>query len=157
MSNKNYYRIIFLFAVILFGCGRNISSISDRGEWISLSDTDSAHGCYMFHNNHIYKGWVTPSEYITRLDTIPYVDMPTFKVCKGTNYAKDKNRVYYPLSYSFWDGMDCGGENIDEYIILTADPETFKYLGNDYAIDRHNMYYKGEIVPWDETIIKGKK
>lgn len=82
-------------------------------------------------------------------DPLTDVDISTFEVCKGSGgYAKDKNRVYYPIVVTCVDGYEYSGCYFEEYVITGADPDTFKYLGDGYAVDRNNMYRYGEIVPW---------
>ena len=61
------------------------------------------------------------------------VDASTFKVWAGSQYAKDKNKVYYPIEIPCIDYTDCGVCFCGKYTVEGANPETFTYLGKDYA------------------------
>ena len=88
---------------------------------------------------------------------IKYVDIPSFLVNTnedGELYAKDKNYVYYPLDmyiFDYYDYYDISFEG--DIRIPGADPKSFKYIGKGYAVDKNNMYYKGEKIKWNNYII----
>lgn len=86
------------------------------------------------------------------------VEIATFMVSKDVDYAKDGKNVYYPIDVwcvDFDDQSDCyGGSYIKRCIMYGADPQSFKYLGDGYAIDKHHMYKNGERIPWDDSVIE---
>lgn len=72
------------------------------------------------------------------------VDTETFRVWEDTDYAKDKNNVYYPIKLVCIDYEKCGVCYCDTFIILEANPATFTYLGHDYSTDGDRVYFRGE-------------
>ena len=83
------------------------------------------------------------------------MDIESFMVCKDSpDYAKDKNRVYYPVDICCIEGTRYGGSYTLKYILKGADPKTFKYIGNRYAADSMHMYYDGYEIPWDNEVIR---
>ncbi len=75
------------------------------------------------------------------------VDTSTFQVFPGSNYAKDKNGVYYPLERVCVDGANWGVCYCTKYVVPGADPASFTYLGNSYASDKKNVYFGGHVIP----------
>ena len=73
-------------------------------------------------------------------------DLETFKVLAGTSYARDKRYVYYPIRILCVDFVDCGVCYFKETIVKNAKPGKFVYLGKDYATDRENVYFRGELM-----------
>lgn len=68
------------------------------------------------------------------------VDIDSFLVYENSSYlAKDKNHVYCAVV----DCVDVVGGCFchSDYIIDGADPQTFEYLGNEYATDVNSVYY----------------
>lgn len=60
------------------------------------------------------------------------IDVKTFEFIGyvgGTNYAKDKKFIYFPM----------GDKSVG--IVNDADVETFEFICSDYAKDIHNVYY----------------
>ncbi len=113
------------------------------------------------------------SEY-TRIDSVIYcgeiacnfppmkdVDIESFEILPGTDYARDKNNIYYPISISCDDFTDCGVCYCVDYIIKNADPKTFRYLDKEYATDKESVYFRGEFMPEADgqtfKVIKGPK
>ncbi len=74
------------------------------------------------------------------------VDIGTFEVCFRTRYARDKNRVYYPIEEQCEDGLTCSACYCTHYVVKGADPGSLRCLGNDYAADRRRGYLRGEEV-----------
>lgn len=146
-----WYSLIIIPLVTMFKCHHDTSSIVDKGVWVQLNETDSIHNLYLLYNGKIrFQRSSNDSLFDSWID----VDIPTFKVCKNSDYAKDKNTVYYPIdtihlvSDNFWIIYT------DNFIVEGADPNTFKYIGDGYAVDKYNMYYRGEVVPWNENKIQ---
>lgn len=134
---------------------RDMNNIVDRGEWVSLLPGVSI-GNYHNKGGEIYWSKFYPEEYNYYYSPFKGVDIESFKVCKYSDYAKDKNRVYYPVSVCCIDGTEYGGCYAEEYVVEGADPSTFKYVGNGYAVDSCHMYSEGEEIPWDNVVISSK-
>lgn len=173
------------------------------GLWVSVSDT-SYESPYYLIGDSIYVGYISlsnesPREFFLRkrsnsflVNPLTDVDIASFEVNINKDrcfYARDKNAVYYPCGKAngggpeFFDGIYGGGElyfgdiSIDEadpqtfqyigsnyasdkyniyfkgYVVQQADHKTFKVLGKGYAIDKDNMYYQGRIIKWNDHII----
>lgn len=164
--------LLSFFVLILNGCSsHNISKIKDNGEWVDIQSAPLTCG-YILHDNKIYgipfddveaydeeRFWI---EDIGMTKLLDMADPATFKVnIKEKDeqpYAKDKNHVYCPenLSYlEFEEGTSCPYSEtyVGRIVIPGADPDTFKYLGDGYAVDKNNMYKYGRIITWDDEII----
>lgn len=93
---------------------------------------------------------------------LKHVDVETFEVNINSSkdlwerlYAKDKRYVYYPGNIQIDDYNYCYDITFEGDIrIPGADPKTFKYIGKGYAVDKNNMYYKGEKIKWNDYIIE---
>ena len=109
--------------------------------WISLKDKQSVDG-YTRIGDSIFGG-----EIACNVEPLKGIDIKTFKVLAGTNYAKDKNNVYYPLEQPCIDYEDCGVCYYAKIIMENATPENFEYLGKEYATDGKNVYFRGELIP----------
>lgn len=73
-------------------------------------------------------------------------DAATFMVARGTDYAKDKNHVYYPDGINYWDDYDDEwqeGRPSPVHVVKGADPNTFRCLGYSFAMDDSCMYFEG--------------
>lgn len=154
---------IGISTVVLYENCRN-NQVEDRGEWIPISlcrDESGicSSGTYALYDNHIYcvrldescfeSGWS-----YTDFEPMYGVDIKSFEIEKNSSYAKDSKRVYYPVSLRLADGLNFGYSYSEWYTITAADAESFRYLGEEYAVDKNNMYYEGRIVPYDTEIIK---
>lgn len=164
---------ILLIVLLITGCTKyDTSGIKDNGEWVSIYDAPLTSG-YILYNNDIYalmlddlhsynpaSFWEGEGQNIGVL--LENVDIATFQVniqdgSYPQPYAKDKRRVYCPLDY---DILDDEGP-ISPYsliyekptVIPGADPKTFKYLGDGYAVDKNGMYSRGEKIEWNDSII----
>ena len=153
---------------------------NEVGIWVSVSDT-TYNSFYYLIGDSIYAGQFTltykssprdfflyirdnPGDLLTFVEPLTDVDVASFEVNINRDlspYARDKKSVYYLAVYyldggvDFIDGEDWGAEIYSGNMsIKGADPLTFQYIGNDYAIDKEHMYHKGKCIPWDENIIK---
>lgn len=146
--------VVLTFSIFLTSCiGQNKyfepTGIVDRTAeyskdgkiWISLKDKESVDG-YTRIGDSIFGG-----EIACNVEPLKGIDIKTFKVMAGTNYAKDKNNVYYPLEQPCIDYEDCGVCYYGKIIMESADPENFKYLGKEYTTDGKNVYFRGELMP----------
>lgn len=146
--------IVFLVLLCLVSCTDNTNN-KDAGIWVRLEEGKSIDG-YLLIDNHIYGG---EFDYVKDLKGIPPlegVDIKTFEVCKGSGYARDKNYVYYPIRILACDGEDYGYLCYVEYIVKTnyfyglfsiyANPRTFRYIGDGYAVDGSTLFYRGKKV-----------
>ena len=137
--------------------------IEDKGTWIKLQE-DCPQDGYVLHKSQIYGCYLDDLKDISRVTPMKDVDIATFEVCKGTGYARDKRKVYYPLLVYAVDGIDFGYSYFGEYVVkkdllfglikLDANPHHFKYIANGYAADGHTMFFRGEEIKWDDKIIK---
>ncbi len=110
---------------------------SDSIYWLKLEESEKS-GDYFVLDNEVYCGEVAHNSY-----PLKKVDFESFKVLSGTKYAKDKNHVLYPLQTICIDGSNWGNCHCTEYIIKDADPVTFEYVGDEYALDIKNVYFRG--------------
>lgn len=146
------YLCYVTLTVLLLSCTDKSAEIVDKGEWVKIENGEQIHE-YLMMEDSIYVLNVYPRSAYKNFPAMNCVDVYTFVVCKNGNYAKDKKHVYFPLNGIDFDGFVCGGSRYLEYIVEGADPKTFKYIGNDYGVDRRNMYYKGEKIKWDDSKI----
>ena len=142
--------IITLYLLILTNCGKQKeysqpTDIVDRTEeflgtniWVSLEENESIDG-YTRVGNFIFGG-----EIACNVEPLKNIDIKTFKVLAGTQYAKDTNRVYYPLRIHCIDYIDCGVCYYADVIVKGANPKKFKYLSKDYATDGKHAFFRGE-------------
>ena len=156
----------------LLSCGRQVSEqenanqeevqepeqeerlpVVDNGEWVKLDYGENI-GNYRNKMGEIYWSNYTPEEYNYYYPPFKGVDVESFRVCKGSRYAKDNKRVYYPVEIFCTDGMHSGGSHATKYVVKGADPATFKYIGNDYAVDSLHMYRNGKEIPWDNEVVR---
>jgi hypothetical protein len=128
--------------VTFFSCkGQQTDELVRNGaRWTFLKDKERIDG-YTRIGDSIYGG-----EIACDVKPLEDIDVSTFQVLPGTQYAKDKKHVYYPILIMCVDYEDCGVCYYSEYIVEKANPATFKYLGNDYGTDGKNRYFRGKIV-----------
>lgn len=172
--------IIFILLILSTSCiNKNKDSLqyetsNEVGVWVSVNDTTYTSSYYLIEDS-IYAGSIdllnqSPREFF--LDCIKNypgfappltdVDIKSFEVNINQDmapYARDKNKVYYQTATlngieMFFDDDYGGGVIYSEDISINgADPKTFKYIGKGYAVDKSNMYYRGEKIKWNEHII----
>ena len=164
--------LLMFFMLFLIRCtGHDVSKIKDNGEWVDIYDAPLTCG-YILHDNRIYGilidmesafdekiFWTKDINMALLLDK---ADINTFKVnliddCYQP-YAKDKNNVYCPIDIEIneWDEGSIVPYSViyvDRIIIHGADPNTFKYLGDGYAVDKNHMDWRGERIKWSDSII----
>ena len=147
--------ILALIVSLLFvGCSYRSDEIKDNGVWMPVPIGESVMG-YDNIGGKIYWGYIIGD--FTADDELD-ADIETFRVCKGTEYAKDKYRVYYPQDEVCYDGIDCGGVIAEKIVLEGANPRRFRYIGNGYAVSGNQMYLNGEKIEWNDSIIqKGGK
>lgn len=133
----------------LTSCSYRSDNISDKGEWVSVPTDCSVEG-YNNIGGQIYWGYIVGMDF-TENENIG-ADIETFRVCKGSEYAKDKHHVYYPQNEVCFDGLDCGGAVAEKIILRSARPSQFKYIGNGYAVSGNKMFHDGEVIEWDDSI-----
>lgn len=168
---------VIILGILLSSCAnKNLNHpkdlLNEVGTWVSVSDTFYTAPYYLIEDS-IYVGYITLEEsprdfflsckynYPDLAQPLTDVDVASFEVNINSDnepYAKDKRYVYYPLpnydSPIFIDGYRGGGEiYCGDISIKGADPLSFQYIGNGYAIDRNYMYYRGESIEWNDSII----
>ena len=160
MKKIIFFIVIWVGMVLLF-IPRN--SVEDRGEWVKLKN-DIPEGDYILHNNSVY-GCLDRIVKFSNIPPLEGVDVPSFEVCKGTSYARDKYRVYYPLflksahcedgCYLYFVEYVVKKEYLFGLISINANPKNFKYIKDDYAVDGNTMFRCGQVIEWDENIANG--
>ena len=149
-----------IVTLLLSGCTYRSDDIEDNGVWVSVPEGESVMG-YDNIGGKIYWGYIIDD---FTADQELDADIETFRVCKGTEYAKDKRRVYYPQDQVCYDGIRFNEENgeyegiggvIAQKIVLRgANPSRFKYIRDGYAVSGNQMYLNGEKIEWNDSIIQ---
>lgn len=132
-------------------CSYRSDNISDKGEWVSVPADSSVEG-YNNIGGQIYWGYIVGIDFTEEVNV--GADIGTFRVCKGSEYAKDKYHVYFPQVVICFDGLDCYGTYAEEIVLKGAKPSQFKYIGNGYAVSGNKMYHDGEVIEWNDSIAK---
>lgn len=105
---------------------------------------------------------LTP-EHVVEWFACPQVNVESFQICSGTEYARDRNRVYYGAELVALTvkkrrfGNNRKGLVFCIYCIspiFKPNPRTFKYLGDGYAMDRNHLYLCGIEIEWNDSIIR---
>lgn len=140
-----------IISLLFVGCSYRSDDIKDNGVWVPVPIGESVMG-YNNIGGKVY--W----EYIVGMDFTEderlEADIETFRVCKGTEYAKDKRRVYYPQDEVCYDGIDCGGVIAEKIVLGGANPSRFRYIGDGYAVSGNQMYLNGKKIEWNDSIIQ---
>ena len=143
----------------LSSCSYRSDNISDKGEWVSVPADSSVEG-YNNIGEQIYWGYIVGTDFTE--DESLNADIETFRVCIGTEYAMDKNHVFYPQDEVCFDGFKeneetgeyegVGGTVAGKIILEGAKPSQFKYIGNGYAVSGNKMFHNGEMIEWNDSI-----
>lgn len=152
--------LLIVLSALISSCSYRSDNISDKGERVSVPVDSFAEG-YNNIGGQIYWGYIVGD--FTEEDNVG-ADIETFRVCKGSEYAKDKYHVYYPQVVICYDGFKedketgeyegFGGEVAEEIILRGAKPSQFKYIGNGYAVSGNKMFHDGEVIEWNDSIAK---
>ena len=113
---------------------------SGKNIWVTLNNKEKIDG-YTRIGDSIFGG-----EIACNVEPLKNIDFKTFKVLAGTQYAKDKNNVYYPIGIDCIDFEDCGVCYYSKIIVEGANPTNFKYLGKDYATDGKFVFFRGKLL-----------
>lgn len=134
-----------IIALLFQNCAERhpVGDIPDNGNWVMLNSNYESVGPYLRDGDFFFVIWEGTTQ-------INEADAESFRVCAGTNYAKDTNYVYYPSLILIADETI---DNMTYYILDEADAETFRYIGNGYAVDKNNMYHNGRTIRWDNSIL----
>ena len=124
---------------LLNGCYyKSCRDMKEAGFWKKLKDGESAN-CYYRKGDSIYCS-ANDSELGPAMKG---VDINTFEVSIGrdgrSQYAKDRFHVYFPLHYAT-DKYTYADKYADKYVVESANPSTFKYIGSGYATDCSSLY-----------------
>lgn len=142
--------IIFMIVLELFSCNNpKYNDYKDIGNWENISDTSSFDG-YILLGQKVYGGFCERKHIKEILPHLENSDRQSFMICLGSKYAKDRHQVYYPIESTCFDGEDFGGCYFTKYIIKSADPNTFKYIGYGFAMDKKNIYRHGRKISLQE-------
>ena len=106
-------------------------------EWVKLNNQESTEW-FSRIDSVVYCG-----EIFCNIEPMKNVDANSFEVIPNSNYARDKNNVYYPIEIPCIDYSDCGVCYCGKYVLENTNPNTFKYLGKDYAIDKNLVFFRG--------------
>lgn len=139
-----------IVSLLLAGCSYRSDDIKDNGVWVSVPIGESVMG-YDNIGGKIYWGYITDD---FTADSELGADIETFRVCKGSEYAKDKHHVYYPQDEVCFDGLDCGGIIAEKMILKGANPSRFRYIKDGYAVSGNQMYLNGKKIEWNDSIIQ---
>lgn len=136
------YRLLGLGIIVPFFLITSIFCLykDDDGAWVPLEPSQTL-DYYTRIENDVFCG-----EMFCDVPPMQGVDASSFEVWVGTEYARDKHNVYYPIEIGCGDGPDCGVCYCTIYIVEDANPKTFKYLDKDYATDGRNVYFRGELL-----------
>ncbi|MDE5554488.1 MAG: DKNYY domain-containing protein, partial [Muribaculaceae bacterium] len=149
------------------GCKRfDTSGINDNGEWVSIYDAPISCN-YILYNDSVYGICFEDIDSInwdtfwndSNFYPIDFIDVKTLFINindNQCNYAKDAKYVYCPTCYWCHDAevaLPFSQTFHGNIIIPGADPKTFKYLGDGYAVDKNGMYSCGEKIVWDDSIV----
>lgn len=93
--------ILIVLSALISSCSYRSDNISDKGERVSVPVDSFAEG-YNNIGGQIYWGYIVGD--FTEEDNVG-ADIETFRVCKGSEYAKDKYHVYYPQVVICYDGF----------------------------------------------------
>ena len=115
-------------------------------QWTHLEDHEQLNGYFRLEDK-IYCGEVAFNGW-----PMENVDAETFEVLAGTQYARDKNHVYYPLETICVDGEDWGCCYCTKYVMEDVDPLKFRYLNDEYARGEYLLFHRGKM-----TIPEGEK
>lgn len=138
------------FAILLISllsflstCNNSSTKTTDKTKkWISIQKTNSSK-FILINENTISTGDVPENE----LSYLENVDVSTFEIWKNSDYARDKNRVYYPINFTCIEFENGDGMCFyDEYVVENANPNTFEYLGKEYAKDDKSFFFKGKLL-----------
>ncbi|WP_347159360.1 DKNYY domain-containing protein [Pontibacter chitinilyticus] len=148
-------RPFFYLFLLILGCGHKQSTgyiaatdVVNKTEelkkenfgWVSLKDRVRVDG-YTRIDSIIFCGEVS-----CNVKPMTGIDTASFQVWAGSDYARDREKVYYPRQVSCIDYTDCGVCYCSEYIVESANPNTFKYLSKEYATDGSKVYFRGELM-----------
>lgn len=118
-------------------------SFEDVGLWRKIENGQYYRG-YELEANTVYFVTECGSRHIVR-----GADPETFRICQGTNYAKDKNRIYY-----ISEEKKTRGDSVIMNRMENADVRTFKYIGAGCAMDINGLYYKGLPTEYDGNVLE---
>lgn len=152
--------LLIILSALISSCSYRSDNISDKGEWVSVPVDSAAEG-YNNIGGKIYWGYIIGE--FTEEDNVG-ADIETFRVCKGSEYAKDKYHVYYPQVVICYEGFKednetgeyegFGGEVAEKIVLKGVKPSQFKYIGNGYAVAGNKMFHDGEVIEWNDSIAK---
>lgn len=143
-----------IISLLFVGCSYRSDDIKDNGVWVPVPIGESVMG-YNNIGGKVYWGYITDD---FTADSELGADIETFRVCKGSEYAKDKNRVYYPQDIICYDGIDenggFGGTIAKKIVLKGANPNRFRYIRDGYVVIGNQMYLNGEKIEWNDSIIQ---
>ncbi|WP_028979849.1 DKNYY domain-containing protein [Sporocytophaga myxococcoides] len=140
---------IFFLIILTSACSQkktkedyaNVETIRPASKgWFKLNNNKKIKR-YFRRGSEVYCGDVEYNDH-----PMKGADTASFEVYLGTEYARDKNKVYYPIQINCQEGRDYGVCYCTDYIVKNADPGTFNYLGNEFGSDKNFAFYSGIII-----------
>ena len=148
---KSHLSLIIIFLMILSCTHNGYEEAIDNGSWVHLGNRERE-GWYLRVDNYIYGSDVTEIKCCIKYNKpLKGVDANTFEAEQNSDYAKDKNHVYYPLQVRCEDWLKDDEEGCYNSCYFM---EHLIKGGDGYAVDRRHMYDEGREIPWDNEIIK---
>lgn len=130
--------------------GKIPDSIVDLTEWVPIGSKRVQY--YYQKGGFVYWSDADINKNDQYVPMIPEADASSFMIALGTEYAKDKNNVYwwmYDEDYIEYDEWPEGFPS-PVSIIEGADAGTFRSLGSGFGCDKNKMYYLGEEIVWND-------
>jgi len=124
--------ILLMISLIAFlgNCNNSSTKMENNTQWIPIQQ-DSLSQFLLINDTTISTGDAPDNE----LAYLENVDVSTFETWKNSNYARDKNRVYYPINITCLEFENGDGMCFcDEYIVENAKPTTSIPLNSNKEI-----------------------
>lgn len=117
------------------------SEFNIKSGWIKLENNQRL-GSYTRIEDEIFCGEVGCKDH-----PLKNADATSFHVWPGTEYAKDKEHVYFPESFICMCGNECSACYNSNPVIENGDPNTFTCTDTETAIDKGAKYERSIRIP----------
>ena len=135
------------------------AQIKDLAEWMPV-DSVSVNGYFCVGDTVYFWPEGNEGSRESYSNPIAGADRNSFRIARGTLYAKDCKNVYIATNSTTSVDYDENAPadvlsvfNDGAIIIKGADPQTFKYIGNDLGVDLHRMYDSGRQIRWSNILL----
>lgn len=143
--------LLFLFLMLTLACQKksvDTSQVVNRDAlfhpglgWMHLEENESI-GPFTRIHNKIFCGEIGCGDHQMEM-----VDIASFEVWPGTEYARDKYRVFFPEEMICVTGYNCSACFNDNPILEGADPTSFRCLEAEIGEDKNGTYRRGQRSP----------